>query len=461
MSVFDDFWGLITSLFADDARKRGIVAQLAAASNQTQLDAVWTTLSAKDQQDDFLKQTYNSMKGKTAADKEIQNPLTDLIGSSLDQWLETIKKYETNDPTKAKENLTKLSADVMKIAAGSVAVDLALGALPNGEGQVSAINTKQILAWLGVGAVVTAVAHDPVKIGLLRPYQDMLEQTFRNRRPDDFGLFQAYRTRELSPTKVGDLTKLDDTVMDDIENENDKIYYAEISKWGYSEAYAGALSRSATTTLNFSSLNALARQGLLSRGLAIYSLWGAGLDRTVMKPALDALMAQNKMASYEGFRAMVEPSYIEGDIDESDLVTYYDRIMVPKDVQLWILPRLKKKREAYALKQKTGAAVKERDLTVSQVQAAYQNALMDRARAQNMILGLGYQMDETKILLDLAELRRKLPSATSLKRLPLSDYEKAFKNKLITQDEVLERMIGEYSPGDIALEKRLLESGKA
>jgi hypothetical protein len=86
---------------------------------------------------------------------------------------------------------------------------------------------------------------------------------------------------------------------------------------------------------------------------------------------------------------------------------------------------------------------------------------MDRARAQNMILGLGYQMDETKILLDLAELRRKLPSATSLKRLPLSDYEKAFKNKLITQDEVLERMIDEYSPGDIALEKRLLESGKA
>jgi hypothetical protein len=180
-----------------------------------------------------------------------------------------------------------------------------------------------------------------------------------------------------------------------------------------------------------------------------------------MKPALDALMKQNEMASYEGFRSMVEPSYIEGDIPEADLTAYWTRIMVPADVQAWVLPRMRKRREAYLLKQKQGAPAKERDLTVSQIQQAYQNLLLDRAKAQNMILTMAYSLDEAKILLDLAELRRKLPGAATLKRLTLMDYEKAQKNGIITAADVLDRMKGEYAPEDIELERKLLEIGKA
>jgi hypothetical protein len=126
-----------------------------------------------------------------------------------------------------------------------------------------------------------------------------------------------------------------------------------------------------------------------------------------------------------------------------------------------MIPRFRKKREAYILKQTTSAPAKERDLTVSQIQQVYQNLLMDRAHAQNAMLTLGYSYDEAKILLDLAEMRRKLPSAQTLKKLTLTDYEKAYKNGLISQEAVLDRMIGEYSPEDIELEKKLLEIGKA
>jgi hypothetical protein len=43
----------------------------------------------------------------------------------------------------------------------------------------------------------------------------------------------------------------------------------------------------------------------------------------------------------------------------------------------------------------------------------------------------------------------------------LSDYEKAYTNKLKTIEDVLERMKGEYEPEDIALEAALLKIGKA
>jgi hypothetical protein len=336
-----------------------------------------------------------------------------------------------------------------------------MGALHNGLGEASSANTKTLLKWLGFGAVLTAVAHDPVKIGLLRPYQDSLEQTFRNRRPDSGDLFLAYQQRSLSQTKIVDVDKITDAQMNSIESENEAFYDAEISKWGYSVIFSNSLKDAATKTLNFSQLSALAKQGLYTRGMGIYSLWGAGLDRKLMVPALAALDQQNQISNYQGFRAQIEPAYIEGILTETELKDYWNKIHVPADVIASMLPRFKKKREAYILNNNAGAPAKERDLTVSQLQSAYQNLLLDRAAAQNSIITLGYSLAEAKIFLDLAELRRKLPSAQTLKKLPLSDYEKAYKNGLIDENKVLSRMAGEYTADDIALEKALLKIGKA
>lgn len=432
------------------------------ASNLNELNTTWDALTDKQKADPHLMKIHEGrMKYLDIEGRTLTKPFEIFIGESLDKWLALIAKYQTSDPVKAKENLTKLTADVMTLAGTSAAIDIGLGMVSPSAGDASALNTKQMLAWLGVGAVVAAVAHDPVKIGLLRPYQDSLEQTFRNRRPDDNALFQAYRTRELSPIKIDDLSKLTYEEMNRVEADNDAEYFRQISRWGYSEAFALSLSRSATRTLNFSQLVTLARAGIYDKGLSIYSLWGEGLDRVVMPAALTAIETLRDREMYSGFRSMIEPSYIEGDIPEADLVAYWNLAGVPGKVQAWVLPRLKKRREAYTLKQAGSAAVRERDLTVSQVQQAYQNMLMDRARAQNMIIALGYSLEEAKILLDLAELRRKLPAAQTLKRLTLTDYEKAHKNGLITREDVLERMRGEYAPGDIELERKLLEIGKA
>jgi len=456
------WWDSITG-FIDGQRDRKTVEDLLwNAPTLAEFDRIWTGLNETQRNYTMAQQAY---KIRHPVLEKHPNGAEDLVSGifqdALDEWLKTIESYDMRDPTKAKQNLSKLTGDVMKVAAGTAAIDFSMGLWPNGEGTISSMNTKQLLAWLGVGAVVNAVAHDPVKIGMLRPYQDLLEATFRNRRPDDFALFQAYRTRELTPTKAEDLTKLNDTLMDQIEKENQTYYDREIAKWGYSEWFAGALARSATRTLNFSQLVTLARAGIYDKGLAIYSLWGEGLDRVVMPAALTAIETLRDREMYSGFRSMIEPSYVEGDISETELGEYWNLAGIPGKVQAWVLPRLKKRREAYALKQTTGAAVKERDLTVSQVQQAYQNLLMDRAHAQNMILALGYSLDEVKVLLDLAELRRKLPAAQTLKRLTLTDYEKAFKNGILTVTDVIDRMKGEYAPGDIELERKLLEIGKA
>ena len=462
MTYVDDFWNWVDKIWGKRGDITNFVQTVKAMQSPEMVESYWKEQTEFTRADPGAIAAYKAAKQHADENWDERDALEKFIANSLDDWMETIKKYETSDPEKAKANLVKLSSDVMKIAAASATVDLALGAIPTlSAGPASSANTKQLLAWLGVGAVITAVAHDPVKIGLLRPYQDSLEQTFRNRRPDDFSLFQAYKTRELSPVKIEDLSKLDDKEMDRIEADNDAVYFKEISKWGYSEWFATALSRSATQTLNFSQLTALARQGLLSRGMAIYSLWGQGLDRVVMKPALDALMVQNRISNYEGFRAQIEPAYIEGIVTEAELVDYWNKINVPADVQAAMLPRFRKKRDAYLTKQTQGAPAKERDLTVSQIQQGYQNLLMDRAHAQNAMLTLGYSLDEVKILLDLAEMRRKLPSAQTLKKLTLTDYEKAHKNGLITLEAVLDRMKGEYTPEDIELERQLLKIGKA
>lgn len=457
-----DWWSTITG-FVDNQRDRKRIEDLLwNAPTLEEFDHIWNGLNE-------TQKTYNM----AARAYEIRHPILvkypkgteDLVSGTFqiafDDWLKTIESYDMKDPAKAKENLSKLSADVMKVAATTAAIDFTMGLLPNGEGTVSTMNTKQLLAWLGVGAVVTAVAHDPVKIGMLRPYQDLLEATFRNRRPDSGDLFMAYQQRSLSTTKIDDVERITDEMMNQIETENDTFYDLEIAKSGFSPYFSNALKDAATKTLSFGNLMALAKQGRLNRGMAIFSLWGYGLDRKLMKTALDALDQANETANYEGFRAQIEPAYIEGSIDEASLLDYWGKLHIPQDVQNLMIPRFRKKRDAYLLKQTTGAPAKERDLTVSQLQQAYQNLLMDRAHAQNAMLTLGYNLEEVKILLDLAEMRRKLPSAQTLKKLTLTDYEKAYKNGLIPQEKVLERMQGEYTPEDIALEKQLLGIGKA
>lgn len=443
-------------------RRRSWETALSLATTKEQLEFLNRNVPADLKEDPRIIEAHK-LAGDSleAGPPDLGSPLRKWIASVINEWQQTAEKYQPHTPEEATAAVAAISADAITLIGVATGIDLLLGLLPNTEGVVSSNATRHILTSLGVGAVLSAVAHDPVKIGVLRPYQDALEMKFRNRRPDDMALFQAYRTRELCPEEVADARKLTDADMDRIEADNDRIYNTEIAKWGYSEDFALALSRSATRTLTFGNLMALARMGLLDRGTAIYNLWGFGLDRVVMPGALDALEAVNRVSNYEGFRSMIEPSYISGDIEESDLVEYWDRILVPKDLQAWVLPRLRKSREASLAKARGQKMQAQKDLTVSQIQQAYLANLIDAGTARTWLTQVGYDSQETDLLLTLAEISRKSPAGTALKRLPLTDYEKAYKNKLIKLEAVLDRMRGEYLPADIALERALLESGKA
>jgi hypothetical protein len=390
------FLNALADVFGDSEEKRDLRVQIYQAKTLQDLDGLEATMPADLRENPDIKQLLYSRRRFIKTGYTAQNPLTPFIEDMIRKWRDQVSALSTGiTPENAETAVAEITSTVVEIFAAAATLDFILGAMPNGEGYASSNTTKHLLTSLGLGAVLAAVGHDPVKIGLLRPYQDSLEMTFRNRRPDDDALFQAYRTRELSPEKVDDARKLTDADMDRIEADNDRIYNEEIAKWGYSQWFATALARSATRTLSFGNLMALARMGLLDRGTAMYNLWGMGLDRVALPGALDALDSANKVSNYEGFRSMIEPSYVSGDIEESDLIEYWDRINVPKDLQLWVLPRLRKSREK------------------------------------------------------------------TLKRLPLSDYERAYKNKLMRLEDVLDRMRGEYEQGDIELERALLEAGKA
>lgn len=268
LPIVDDLVALIQSIISGNRQKSRADVAMATAQSKQEVDAIYKALPDSLRKDPDIAQMYASMRAaKKDAGTDITDPLTKFIAGALDDWLANVEQFGKATPETAKANLTKLSAQVIRVAGASAALDIGLGMLPNSAGITSATNSKQLLAWLGFGAVLAAVAHDPVKIGLLRPYQDSLEMTFRNRRPDDAMLFQAFKTRELSAVKVDDLGKLDDPEMNRIELDNKNEYDRQISRWGYSVEFSEALARSATRTLNFSQLTALARQGLLTRGL--------------------------------------------------------------------------------------------------------------------------------------------------------------------------------------------------
>lgn len=475
---------------------------VAALVSEEELQVMFDSFTPEQQNNPATKALYDSTKAiMDTRKKELVDPLTGFISTTLDGWLKQIEGLEGTTPDTAQEKLSAISAKIVEIFAASAAIDVGLGMLPNSAGEASSMNTKELLKWLGFSAVLAAIAHDPVKIGLLRPWQDSLEQTFRNRRPSDVAIFQAYRTRELYSAaaaeilasekyqafaKVRDAAKgevplepLPVPYAGEIEETNDAVLWRELSRNGYSDEYIASLSRSATITPRFNDLMQLARQGLiqtrdatpadgLPEGLqnkwegkisdfALYSLWGAGYDKLTMGPILDSLMVTNRISNYGGFRSMIEPSYVSGEITEADLRAYWDKIGVPKDVQDWVLPRLTSKRVAYLAKEEKAAAEAGRELTRADTTTAYKLNILTLAETKSKLKAMEYSDEEIDLIIKIADAQKKPPAAEACKKLSLTDYEKAFENGILTKDQVLDRMRGEYCEADIAIEDEFLD----
>lgn len=387
----------IESWWSEDASIRSTVDYLDSETTEQGVSSYWAIVEEKYKKDARVQEAYARAalrtKGKTTA---FVDPIKQLIQGMLHDWVERVQKYDMSNPAKAEENLAALSAEVLEISAGAFVVELGLGAIPfTQEGPVSSARISQLMAWLGFGATINAIAHDPVKIGILRPYQDSLEATFRNRRPEERWLTQAFSRRIITKD----------------------AYDNDIAKWGYSQAFADVMAQTSYRAISFFNLKTIASEGALSADLAKQGLENSGYPPFMIQPLLDALMKINQKA-----------------IDK-----------------------------AAADAAKGTAPAKERDLTVSQIQQAYVDGLIKRADAQNMMRELKppYSADEVELLLKLADVRIKTPRVVKLKRLPLTDYEKAHKAKLISEEDVLARMRGEYTEADIELEKTLLKVGKA
>lgn len=394
-------------------------------------------------------------KAMSFADKN--DPAAKVIDMALESWIKDLQAFDNLSPEESRQKISLITARMLELFAGSAAIDIALGAVPTlNEGEASSRNTKELIKALGFGAVLAAVAHDPVKIGLLRPYQDNLEATFRNKRPDHVDILNGYKQRSLSETVITNIDEITDPLMDKIEDENNIKLYEYMAQHGYRDSWIKVLQDASTKALTFGNLSSMAKMGHYNRQLAIFSLWTYGLDRRLMYASLDALDTMRDVGLWKGFRSMVEPSYVQGLIDADDLKEYWSRILVPGPVQEWALLRLTKAREKFAAKEASTGLNKQRDLTRSDFTKAYLESIIDLAAFEAKLKQLGYDPDEISVIVKLTDNTKKTPASTKCKRLSLSDYELAHKNGILTTDQVIARLQGEYCDADIDIEKQLL-----
>lgn len=458
MGLWDGFLAWVDELGLRNAQVSATIATMKMIETEDVLDEQYNNLRVSVKNDPAVKAMYETRKEQVKGRRSGSlDPVTEFIEGALDKWVNAVGDLSDITPEKSKEKLSEISAKVIELFGASAAIDYVAGSVTLSGGDASSKNTKELLKWLGFGAVLAAVAHDPVKIGLLRPYQDHLEATFRNRRPEYVGILNAYRQRSLSTTVVTNTDDITDALMDTIENENNINMDFYGAQWGYPQKWVTIEKDAATKAMTFGNLMAMARLGYYDRGMSIFSLWTYGIDRRLMQNALKAIETSRDVGMWKGFRSMVEPSYVQGLIEESDLTEYWTKILVPPDVQTWALLRLRNSRAKFAAKELKLETAASKDLTKSDWMQAYERNIITLAEFESKLHTLGYDDAEIAILVKLADSKKAGTGTTACKHLPLTDYELAHRNGILTLDQVLAHMQGQYCQSDIDLEKQLLQ----
>lgn len=448
--------------------------------SEEEVDKMWAGFTPEQQSNPATKNLYNSVKEiYSKRNKDIVDPFTQIVAGWMDAIKDITSRYKLDDPENALENAAKMGKEIMALNTVIQTLEFALGALPNGMGTVAATKVHSMWTWLGFGAVINAVAHDPVKIGVLRPWMQTLEAHYRNRSLDQVSAMEAYIQRSLSESRVVDdpsipvggelrevdkkevrfydLAKITDTDMDAIEVENDAMLDLTMAKYGTTKWGVSVMQDYATRSLSFGNLSQLARMGHHQRDIALFSLWGFGLDRRLMKRSLEALDTIQTVSLWKGFRSMVEPGYVQGLIDADDMKEYWTHILVPKQVQDWAMVRLTKSREKYLAKEQKQLGALTKDITKADWTTAFVIGNTDESTFRAKLTNLGFDNEEVDVLVANAKSRIKNDTVKACKKLPLSDYELAHRNGLLTIDQVLTRMQGEYCQADIDLESQLLQ----
>jgi hypothetical protein len=478
--VGEGILGWIRGVIAGSDRTNNVFSALEEAAQNGELDEAYAALPQEDQDNLIIKahiplwRIVNSMRKS-----DIVNPVDAMLTFALDKWIAHVGEYKLTKPEDAKQRLVDEMKFMIGLVAQMHAAQKLLSKVPWANSPALDETIKKSMTWLGFGAVLNAIAHDPVKIGMLRPWMQNLEATFRNRSLDQVSAIEAYIQRSLSESRVVDdpnipvggemrdvdgkqvrfydLAKMRDEDMDAIEVENDAMLDLTMAKYGTTPWGVSVIQDYATKSLSFGNLSQLARMGHHQRDIALFSLWGYGLDRRLMKRSLDALETIQNVSLWKGFRSMVEPGYVQGLIDADDMKEYWTHILVPQQVQDWAMVRLTKQREKFAAKEEKQQAALNKDLTQASYLKAYKMELISGPELKTKLKDMGYDDNEASLLVAIADKEKQPGTATACKKLPLSDYELAHRNNLLTIDQVLARMNGEYCQADIDLEGQLLQ----
>lgn len=426
--------------------------------NVDELEKMFASFTPEQQSNPAVKAIYDTSKEiLNARNNDLVDPFSQMVAGWIDVVKDIASRYKLDDPATALDQAALMGKEMMALNSSVQALEFGLGAAPNGLGTVAATKVQSMWNWLGFGAVINAITHDPVKIALLRPWSDSLEAIYRNRRFDHIETLNAYKQRSLSTIPVPDIDMITDEVMDQIEEDNNKNLFEFMAKHGFKDDYIKIMQDASTRALTFGNLSQMAKMGHYNRQEAIFSLWTFGMDRRIMYSSLAALETMRDVSMWKGFRSMVEPSYVQGLIEAEDLKEYWTRILVPEQVQEWALVRLTKSREKFLAKEERAEKALTRDLTKADWTTAFTLGNISEDAFTAKLASLGYDADEITVLVSNAKSRIKTEKTATCKKLPLSDYELAHNNGILTLQQVLDRMRGEYCQADIDLESQLLQ----
>jgi len=130
-------------------------------------------------------------------------------------------------------------------------------------------------------------------------------------------------------------------------------------------------------------------------------------------------------------KSEIEKLHKLGEFDDEDVKAYLSKLGYKERAIKYILKILKSEK-----------VDKERDLTKTDILRAYREGLIDPLKAEEELIKLGYSRDEINILLALEDRRKSLSKKVKEKELSTSTILKAYKENVIDRETAKEKLKG-------------------
>lgn len=301
---------------------------------------------------------------------------------------------------------------------------------------------EKIWSRWGLTAATAATFQSPIRVGLLRNLDYYYNDKFRSQKLKETQAYDGVRYREfltesewaafegdveldkpieeMTPDEIAAWASKAGGAVDAVEVTNTSRF-AEALRWmGYKPDDINLQDRAAKHAPSLMMLRQMAMRGFFDAKFMARSIFKGGFDNWAIKPMLNFLGYMAQEGTWVGYREAAQSAFVKGLINEEDLRSVLIRIHVPS----FLL-------ESIVETQKLKKGHKEKDLTTTQLLAAYLKGTISREECKTELIGLGYTETSAETLI-LTKESTEQPSV----RLPtLAQFSRAFREGIITEED--------------------------